>query len=66
MLTKQKLHPSNYKSYFKFTNQDSTQTCICDDSTIICGTIVEIDYVSTLEDKMVIESYYGDIDLFGF
>jgi hypothetical protein len=35
-------------------------------STVICGKIIEVDYLSRVEDKMVIESFYGDIDLFGF
>lgn len=60
MLLKDKIHPS------KINQEPSDHTCLSDHSTIICGHIIELDYISTLENKMVIEPYYGDIDLFGF
>lgn len=60
MLLKEK----NYIPEIK--TQDNLQTCLTDDTTIICGTIIELDYLSTIEDKMITEPYYGDIDLFGF
>lgn len=60
MLLKEKIHPSNQ------TSDTSYQTCLSDNTTIICGTIIELDYISTIEDKMITEQYYGDIDLFGF
>lgn len=60
MLLKQKTPP------IKKEKSESSQTCLSDNSTIICGTIIELDYISTLEEKMVIEPFYGDIDLFGF
>lgn len=58
MLLKEKEIPSQYNTEIK--------TCLFDDATIICGTIIELDYISKIEDKMLTESYYGDIDLFGF
>ena len=60
MLLKEKNYIPDIKT------QENSQTCLNDDTTIICGTIIELDYLSTIEDKMVIEPYYGDIDLFGF
>jgi hypothetical protein len=41
-------------------------TCIIDDATVICGKINEVDYLYRVESKMIIEQFYGDIDLFGF
>jgi hypothetical protein len=41
-------------------------TCIIDDDTIICGKINEVDYLYRVESKMIVEQFYGDIDLFGF
>jgi hypothetical protein len=43
-----------------------SETCVYEHSTVICGKIIEVDYLSRVEDKMVYESFYGDIDLFGF
>ena len=60
MLLKEKTSPT------KNEQPVHSETCLSDNSTIICGTIIELDYISTLEEKMVIEPYYGDIDLFGF
>lgn len=60
MLLKEK----NYIPEIK--TEDNLHTCLTDDTTIICGTIIELDYLSTIEDKMITEPYYGDIDLFGF
>lgn len=45
---------------------NTTETCIIDDDTIICGKINEVDYIYRVESKMIIEQFYGDIDLFGF
>jgi hypothetical protein len=42
------------------------ETCVYQDSTIICGKIKEVDYLNRVESKMIIEPFYGDIDLFGF
>lgn len=42
------------------------ETCVYEHSTVICGKIIEVDYLSRVEDKMICESFYGDIDLFGF
>lgn len=42
------------------------ETCIYDDTTIICGKIYEVDYLNRVESKMISEPFYGDIDLFGF
>jgi len=41
-------------------------TCIIDDDTVICGKINEVDYLYRVESKMIIEQFYGDVDLFGF
>ena len=41
-------------------------TCIIDDATVIFGKINEVDYLYRVESKMIIEQFYGDIDLFGF
>lgn len=60
MLLKEKTHPS------KQNNDSTNHTCLSDHTTIICGQVLELDYITTLEDKMITESYYGDIDLFGF
>lgn len=46
------------------TNQ--VEACVYDNTTLICGMIIEVDYFSFLESKMIDESFYGDIDLFGF
>lgn len=47
--------------------QDSiSETCIYDDTTVICGKIYEVDYLNRVESKMIPEPFYGDIDLFGF
>jgi len=42
------------------------ETCVYQDSTIICGKIKEVDYLNRVESKMIIEPFYGDVDLFGF
>lgn len=47
-------------------NDNQPQVCIYDDTTLICGNIVHIDYNNRVESKMVVEPFYGDIDLFGF
>jgi hypothetical protein len=48
------------------TQTPQSDTCIIDDDTIICGKINEVDYLNRVESKMIIEQFYGDIDLFGF
>jgi hypothetical protein len=45
---------------------NSNNTCIIDDDTVICGKINEVDYLYRVESKMIVEQFYGDIDLFGF
>lgn len=47
-------------------NSDDQETCVYHDSTIICGKIKDVDYKNRVESKMIIEPFYGDIDLFGF
>lgn len=49
-----------------YTPNDHSETCLCDDLTLICGKIIEVDYKNRVESKMVSEPFYGDIDLFGF
>lgn len=46
--------------------KNQVQTCVYDNTTLICGMIVEVDYFSQVESKMIDEPFYGDIDLFGF
>ena len=48
------------------TNSNDQETCVYHDSTIICGKIKDVDYKNRVESKMIIEPFYGDIDLFGF
>jgi hypothetical protein len=45
---------------------NSDKTCIIHDDTVICGKIIEVDYIRRVESKMIVEQFYGDIDLFGF
>lgn len=54
-------HPSVYAD-----DETNNQTCLKDNSTVICGNIIEVDYLNRVESKMVSEPFYGDIDLFGF
>jgi hypothetical protein len=42
------------------------ETCVYQDSTIICGKIKDVDYLNRVESKMITEPFYGDVDLFGF
>jgi len=44
----------------------SPHICWYDSDTRICGYLVEFDYSEKIESKMELESFYGDIDLFGF
>jgi hypothetical protein len=43
-----------------------SKVCWYESNTKICGDLKQLNYVERLENKMVPEPFYGDIDLFGF
>ncbi len=48
------------------TIKSYSKICWYESNTRICGDLKQLNYVERLEDKMVPEPFYGDIDLFGF